>query len=210
MNGPGSKQRGSRTLLAAVLSVAVLTLAGCARTPAPRGAGASVSPVATSPVATTRPTDASNASSSPDGRPTRTSSPTAADPYALADGVYPALLKDVDVGRGTVKVDVVQTFSGWRAKQAALDDGVAPWKARQYKYYPVYIRNENPLLRTLSVSPNVTIVFMGECEETTHGMAGLRQLAERALPFSADWYYSFTIKDDVVQRVVQHIAIPAC
>jgi hypothetical protein len=129
----------------------------------------------------------------------------------LADGAYPAFIRDVDVDGRTVTVDVVQTFEGGKtAEQAALEDGLAPWKARRYEYYPVYIRNENPLLRTLSVRRRVTIEFMGECEETAYGTSALRELADRAMPPSTDWYYTLTMRGDVVQRIDQHIAIPAC
>ncbi len=206
--GPAAARRIRLALVASAIALAVLT-AACAE----RGSGTSSAP-STTPVATTTPTATPSETPSPHERrkgesPSPSASPTV-DPYALADGVYPAYMRGVDVRGRTVTVDVVQTFEGWRAKQAALEDGVAPWKARRYKYYPVYIRNENPLLRTLPVVPNATIVFVGECEETTHGAAGLRELADRALPYSTDWYYTITMRGDVVQRIEQHIAIPAC
>jgi len=202
--------RARFALVALGISLAVVT-AACAERPSETASAP------TTPVATTIPTEsASSETPSPrEQKADRTQPPSPSesatvDPYALADGVYPAYVRDVDVAGRTVTVDVVQTFEGWRAKQAALEDGLAPWKARQYKYYPVYIRDENPLLRTLPVSEDATIVFMGECEETTHGVAGLRELADRSLPYSTDWYYTLTVRDEVVQRIEQHIAISAC
>jgi hypothetical protein len=192
-------------LVGTMLTVLTLTAAGCADRQAPAAGG-----VPTSPVATGTPAPSASAESP---EPTQTSSPTpspSVDPYALADGAYPAYIRDVSVAERTVTVDVVQTFEGKDAEQAALEDGLAPWKARRYEYYPVYIRNENPLLRTLTVSRHVTIKFMGECEETAHGTSALRELADRALPYSTDWYYTLTMRDDVIERIDQHIAIPAC
>ena len=71
------------------------------------------------------------------------------DPTALADGVYPTFVRAVDVPGATITVDVLQTFVGSDAHQAAIQDGVS-WN--DVRYDPVYIRNENPLLRTLPVA----------------------------------------------------------
>lgn len=213
-NPVGTTRRAPGWIIAMAIALAAMAAGGCAR-PASSGSKVSTTPVATTE-RTASPSDATEPKKEPkkekdaNGTASPTPSASATDPYALADGVYPAFIRDVDVSGRTITVDVVQTFEGWQAKQAALEDGLAPWKAEQYKYAPVYIRNENPLLRTLSVSPTVTVEFWGACEDVEHGPEGLRELAERALPFSTDWYYSLTMRDDVVQRVVQKIAIPAC
>ena len=86
------------------------------------------------------------------------------DPNALADGVYPTYVRAVDIEGATVTVDVLQTFFGEDAHQAAVEDG-KDW--RDVRYDPVYIRNENPLLRTLPVAPDAHIKLIGLCEAPT-------------------------------------------
>jgi hypothetical protein len=194
----------------AILALAVASCADPAKRAGSGGTetiGSGVSPVATVSVGptVTPPVESPEPERSPE--PSETPAP---DPYALADGVYPAFIRGVDVDAGTVNVDVVQTFEGWKAKAAALEDGLAPWRARNYKYAPVYIRNENPLLRTLDASRAIGIKLYGECEATVHGMSGLAELADRALPYSTDWYYSLAMRDNVIVHIVQHIAISAC
>ena len=115
---------------------------------------------------------------SPPATPTRPS-PTvepATDPTALADGVYPTFVRAVDVQGATVTVDVLQIFVGAEQRQAAIEDGVN-WQ--NVMYDPVYIRNENPLLRTLPVAGDARITFLGGCESPNR-QAGLNQLRKEA------------------------------
>jgi hypothetical protein len=218
MDARGDRRQGRLTRLIVALALAcatALVASSCGeRAGTDVGAGGPTiepsSPASRTPHTRAPRTRDVERSREPTVTPSPTPSPTPVDPYALADGVYPAYVRAVDVAAGTVTVDVVQTFEGHAAVRAALEDGRAPWKARRYRYYPVYIRNENPLLRTLDVRSDAVIVFTGECETTTYGRPGLRELAHRALPFTTDWYYSLTMNDDAVARIVQHIAIPAC
>ena len=106
-------------------------------------------------------------------RPSPAAEPTV-DPNALADGVYPTYVRAVDVEGATVTVDVLQTFFGEAAHQAAIEDGVH-W--RDVRYDPVYIRNENPLLRTLPVAPDAHIKLIGVCEAPSRSI-GLTQLRD--------------------------------
>jgi hypothetical protein len=130
----------------------------------------------------------------------------APDPSALADGVYPAFVRTVDVQDGTVTVDVLQVFTGAAAHQAAIDDGV-PWA--DVRYDPVYLRNENPLLRTLPVTDDARIRFMGMCEAPSR-QAGLTRLQRETMPFNETFYYEMSIKDGSVVAIEQKIAISAC
>jgi hypothetical protein len=107
-----------------------------------------------------------------------------------------------------ITVDVIQTFEGEDAIAAAIEDGVSAEEAQQW--YPVYVRNQNPLLRTLPVALDVRIEFMGECESPGNGHAALQELSERTTAFDPTYYYSITIQDGAVERVEQHIAVPAC
>ena len=108
------------------------------------GPDPAVTSVPTSPSAT------ATATSSPPAtpRPSTTAPPTP-DPTALADGTYPTFVRAVDLDGATVEVDVLQVFVGAEAHQAAIEDGVS-WN--DVRFNPVYIRNENPLLRTLPVA----------------------------------------------------------
>jgi hypothetical protein len=153
-------------------------------------------------------------SPSPSASPSPTASPTTAspspeptpDPNALADGVYPTYVRAVDIQGATVTVDVLQTFFGEDAHRAAIEDGVA-WKDVQFD--PVYIRNENPLLRTLPVADDVHIKLMGTCEAPSR-LIGLTELRKATTPFTDTYYYELTMAAGSVVGIVQKIAISAC
>src|SRR5438874_1749913 len=75
----------------------------------------------------------------------------------LADGIYPTYVRGVDVQGSTITVDVLQVFEGEDAAKTAIEDGMSPNEA---KYLYVYVRNQNPLLRTLPVAADVVIDFL--------------------------------------------------
>lgn len=155
------------------------------------------------------PPSATAATTSPAPRVTPRPSPTAQptpDPTALADGVYPTYVRAVDVQRATVTVDVVQTFVGAAAHQAAIADGVA-WA--DVRFDPVYIRNENPLLRTLPVARDVNIKFIGECMEPSRRV-GLTELRKETTPFTSTFYYDVSVVGGSIQSIQQLIAVAAC
>lgn len=162
-----------------------------------------VSPVAPTPDAPPLVTDPSP---SPAPSPPSPSVEPAPDPTALADGVYPTFVRAVDVQDGTVTVDVLQVFAGTAAHQAAIEDGV-PWA--DVRYDPVYIRNENPLLRTLPVTRDAEIRFMGLCEAPSREV-GLTQLRRETTPFHESFYYEMSVIDGRVVAIEQQIAISAC
>jgi hypothetical protein len=129
----------------------------------------------------------------------------APDPTALADGVYPTFVRAVDVQGATVTVDVLQVFVGAEQHQAAIEDGV-DW--RNVMYDPVYIRNENPLLRTLPVAGDARITFLGGCESPSR-QAGLNQLRREGVG-SETYYFEMSVIDGSVVAIDQRIAISAC
>jgi hypothetical protein len=137
--------------------------------------------------------------------PTPTAQPTV-DPNHLADGVYPTYIRGVDVRAATITVDVIQTFFGADAHRAAIEDGVQ-W--RDVRYDPVYIRNENPLLRTLPVALDVKIKLIGMCMAPNRTV-GLTELREATTPFTETFYYDVTVVGGSVERVSQLVAISAC
>jgi hypothetical protein len=129
----------------------------------------------------------------------------ASDPNALADGVYPTFVRAVDVEGATVTVDVLRVFVGEAEQhQAAIEDGV-PW--RDVMMDPVYIRNENPLVRTLPVARDVRIQFFGWCDRPNR-WAGLTELRKEAAESGEGWYYEMTIVGGDVVGIEQKVAPP--
>jgi hypothetical protein len=137
-------------------------------------------------------------------QPSPSAEPTP-DPTALADGVYPTFVRAVDVQGATVTVDVLQVFVGAEQHRAAIEDGV-DWQ--NVMYDPVYIRNENPLLRTLPVAGDARITFLGGCESPSR-QAGLNQLRREGVG-SETYYFEMSVTDGSVVAIDQRIAISAC
>ncbi|MGA9159335.1 MAG: hypothetical protein WB297_00525 [Actinomycetota bacterium] len=138
---------------------------------------------------------------------TPTPSPQPApDPNRLADGVYPTYIRAVDRRNATITVDVLQTFFGTDARRAAIEDGVV-WK--DVRYDPVYIRNENPLLRTLPVARAAHIKLIGVCEAPNRWI-GLTELRDATTPFTDTFYYDITVVSGTVERVDQLVAVAGC
>jgi hypothetical protein len=174
--------------------------------PAPKRAEAE-GPATQTPVVPTTVTDPSpsiiptqpSPSASPSAEPTP-------DPNALADGVYPTFLRAVSVQEATVTVDVLQVFVGSAARQAAIEDGRS-WA--EVRYDPVYIRNENPLLRTLPVTRDVRIEFLDGCAGSNQ-WGGLTRLSGDAKPFTESLYYEVTVVGGSITEILQKVAVSAC
>ncbi len=171
--------------------------------------GGSSSVAGPDPAVTSVPTSpsATPTSSTPSATPrsSTTASPTP-DPTALADGTYPTFVRAVDLDAATVEVDVLQVFVGAEAHQAALEDGVS-WN--DVRFNPVYIRNENPLLRTLPVARHAHIKLLGMCEAPSRSI-GLKELRNETAPFTETFYYDVTVVGGDVVGITQKIAVAAC
>jgi hypothetical protein len=171
--------------------------------------GGSSSVAGPDPAVTSVPTSpsATPTSSTPSATPrsSTTASPTP-DPTALADGTYPTFVRAVDLDAATVEVDVLQVFVGAEAHQAALEDGVS-WN--DVRFNPVYIRNENPLLRTLPVARHAHIKLLGMCEAPSRSI-GLKELRNETTPFTETFYYDVTVVGGDVVGITQKIAVAAC
>jgi hypothetical protein len=105
------------------------------------------------------PTDAPD--DAPDDAPPSDDAPEAASPV-LEDGRHPAYLVALDVSGRTVTVDVIQFLTGDEAIAAYREDTSEDPEGDPPNDY--FIRNENPLLRTLPVAAEVavTVVRLGE------------------------------------------------
>jgi len=145
---------------------------------------------------------------SPSVGPTQSSPSTepVPDPNALADGVYPTFVRAVDVRDATVTVDVLQVFVGAEQHQAAIEDG-GDWAYVMYD--PVYVRNENPLVRKLPVAWDVRILFYGWCDYPSR-WAGLTELRKEAASSGEGWYYEITVVDGEIVGIEQKVASSGC
>ena len=164
------------------------------------GPDPAVTSVPTSPSAT------ATVTSSPPATPRPSTPPPTPDPTALADGTYPTFVRAVDLDGATVEVDVLQVFVGAEAHQAAIEDGVS-WN--DVRFNPVYIRNENPLLRTLPVARDAHIKLLGMCEAPSRSI-GLKELRNETTPFTDTFYYDVTVVGGSVASITQKIAVAAC
>lgn len=177
-------------------------------------ARAHVSPVAPIPPAVTVDlASAGHPAPSPATAPSPTAEPTvdpavepAPDLTALADGVYPTFVRGVNVARARIRVDVLQAFFGAAMHRAAIEDGVA-WK--DVRYDPVYLRNENPLMRSLPVARDAHIKMIGVCEAPNRTI-GLTQLRDEIWPFTEAYYYDLTVVGGSVERIDQLVAVAGC
>jgi hypothetical protein len=133
------------------------------------------------------------------------STDTAKGAAVLADGVHHALIRGVDVAGGRLTVDVVQAFFDGDAVKAAIADG----KSReQAQYLPVWLRNENPRLRTVPVAAGFKAAFLNPCDEPSGRGAALERLAVNAR--SGVYFYSLTVRDGAVLSVKERLAVNAC
>jgi hypothetical protein len=231
---PPTRSRRPRMLLIAASLVVVAAAAGTSLALTNRSSGGTpaAAPVATDAIATSQPADqlagqagdqrGSDESGQSGGATTKDdttkakddsgargngsgSADTAKGAATLADGVHHALIRKVDVANGRLTVDVVQAFFDGDAAKAAIADGRSREEAR---YLPVWLRNENPRLRTLPVAAGFKADLVQPCDEPSGGGAALERLAANAR--SDVYFYSLTVRDGAVQSVKERLAVNAC
>jgi hypothetical protein len=130
---------------------------------------------------------------------------TARNAAVLPDGVHHALIRGVEVARERITVDVVQRFVDDAASKAALEDGRSPEEAR---WRTVWLRNENPRLRTLPLAADLRVDFFETCDQETDRRAVLQRLAANAR--LGQYFYSLTVRDGSVHELVERQINPAC
>jgi hypothetical protein len=133
-------------------------------------------------------------------------------PPVLADGHYQAYISRVEVphegGTSRLVVDLVQVFDGQAARDAAIADGVARDKAQ---YLGVYVRNQNPRLRTLPLAGDVRLDLRGGCEAPiSHQLAALAADARARSGADHTYYFTLTVAGGAVHHVQEFVAINAC
>lgn len=130
---------------------------------------------------------------------------TSAGAAALPDGVHHTLIRKVDVAHDRITVDVVQLFLDGDAVKAALADG----KPRQQaEVLSVYLRNQNPRLRTLPLAGDLRVDLHGSCEASTDRRALLEQLAGNVR--LGLYFHTLTVRDGVVHAIKERQIHPAC
>jgi hypothetical protein len=130
---------------------------------------------------------------------------TAKGAAVLPDGVHHALIRGVDVGGDRITVDVVQLFLDGDAPRAALADGKPREEAR---VLTVWLRNQNPRLRSLPLAADLRVKFFRSCDETPDRRAMLTQLAGNAR--LGVYFYSLTVRDGSVHAIRERQITPAC
>ena len=142
------------------------------------------------------------AAASPPDRST-TSAPEPRSTDVLADGRHPARIVGLDLTGPAVSIDVVQLFLGAAASSAAEEDGAAEVPPPN----DVWIRNENPLVRTLPVARGVPVVTntltAAETGSSTRDVRiSLVRLAQ--LDHVGQALFGVTVRDGVVTRLDDH------
>jgi hypothetical protein len=130
---------------------------------------------------------------------------TARNATVLPDGVHHALIRRVDVANDRITVDVVQRFLDGDAVKAAIADGKPREEAR---YLIVWLRNENPRLRSLPLATNLRVDFFQSCDESPDRRSLLRKLAGNAR--LGVYFYTLTVRDGSVHAIKERQITPAC
>jgi hypothetical protein len=195
-------------LTAAVAATGVVLAHATATHPA---AAAPTVPVATAPTPTTSTPTAPTLIAKPSPQPPGRQSPDVpigqvpAPQPVLADGRYDAYINKVDIGHHQVVVDLVQVFQDQAAVQAAIADGTPRDKAQ---YLSVYVRNQNPRLRTLPLAGDVRIDLWRTCDDPKPVSVLLAKLASNA---RLGWYYyTLTVTDGTVHQIKETFKGNAC
>ena len=212
-----SARRGRRPLglLVAACLVAAGAAVGTTVALAGRGSGPAVA-TGPGPVTTAQPTGGGQIktigeskdqrqSKGQDKDGARESADTAAGAAVLPDGVHHTLIRKVDIAHDRITVDVVQLFLDGDAVKAAIADG----KPRdQAQYLSVYLRNQNPRLRTLPLAADLKVDLHGSCERSTDRRALLEQLASNVR--LGLYVHTLTVRDGVVHAIKERQIQPAC
>jgi hypothetical protein len=123
----------------------------------------------------------------------------------LPDGVHHALIRNVDVAGDRITVDVVQLFLDGDAVKAAIADG----KPReQAEPLTVWLRNQNPRLRTLPLAGDLRVDLYQSCDESPERRALLRKLAHNAR--LGVYFYTLTVRGGMVHAIKERQITPAC
>jgi hypothetical protein len=196
--------RPARIIAVTLAAAAMVTGSYLAVSTAHPSAAAPTAPVPAPPLQPTRPVDLPQWPS-----PTPPVLRVPAPRPVLADGRYDSYIRTVDSRHHRLMVDLVQVFDGQAARDAAIADGMAPDKAQ---YLGVYVRNQNPQLRTLPLAHDLRLDLRGgDCEAPLNHQ--LTKLATDARAMSGPihtYYFTLTVHAGAVHQIQEFLAINAC
>ena len=99
-------------------------------------------------------------------------------------------------------------MDGQAATDAAIADGVTGDKAQ---YLGVYVRNQNPRLRTLPLAGDARLDLRGGCAApVSQQLAALAADARARSGADHTYYFTLTVAGGAVHRVQEFVAINAC
>jgi hypothetical protein len=141
--------------------------------------------------------------------PQTTHDTTPRKPAMLPDGRYDAYIRTVDTGRDRLVVDLVQVFQDKAAVTAAIQDG-KPRDTAQY--LSVWVRNQNPRLRTLPLARDLRLDLRGgDCEAPlSHQLAKLATDARLMNGATHAFYFTLTVQGGAVHQVQEFRTFNAC
>jgi hypothetical protein len=197
--------RPVRTIIAVVFAAAV-AITGCA------AHSTTPSPVPSPPVVDQAPMPLS-VSPSPAPAPKPTPTPKVAIDRVpgpvLTDGRYDSYIRTVDTNRQRLVVDLVQVFKYPASVDAAIADGMA---RDQAQVLDVWVRNQNPRLRTLAMASDLQIDLLpGDCiESRNHQLAKLLKDSRAMSNSRPAFYFTLTVAGGVVHRIQEDKTFSAC
>lgn len=200
--------RPARTIIAVTLAAAaVVTGSYFAVSTAHSSAAAPTTPVTTPPPQPTLPVDPPKPPTPKPGDPTVVRIP--APRPVLADGRYNSYIRTVDTNRQRMVVDLVQVFQGQAAIDAAIADGM-PHDQAQVLY--VWVRNQNPRLRTLAMASDLQIDLLpGDCiESRNHQLAKLVKDSRAMSNSRPAFYFTLTVAGGAVHHIQEDKTFNAC
>ena len=130
-------------------------------------------------------------------------------PPVLADGRYNSYIRTVDTRNQRLTVDLVQVFQGQAARDAAIADGM-PHDQAQVLY--VWVRNQNPRLRTLAMASDLQIDLLpGDCiESRNHQLAKLVKDSRAMSNSRPAFYFTLTVAGGAVHHIQEDKTFNAC
>jgi hypothetical protein len=193
--------RPVRTIIAVIFAAAV-AITGCsAHSTIP-------TPVPSPPVVDQAPLPVTD---DPAPAPAPAPKPTPTPPVApvLADGRYDSYIRTIDTNRQRLVVDLVQVFQSQAAIEAAIADGL-PRDQAQVLY--VWVRNQNPRLRTLPLASDLQIDLLpGDCiESRNHQLAKLIKDSRAMSNSRPAYYFTLTVAGGAVHRIQEDKTFNAC
>ena len=131
------------------------------------------------------------------------------DGAPLINGTYNVFIRKIDADQRTMLVDVIQVFAGQAGEKAAAEDNRSASFIEMVRGSGIYIRNVSQRLRWVLVARSATMSFLHTCEGPTATRQVLIELAKNATT-SERFYYSLTVTNGTVRRIVEHQSQPAC